>query len=136
MCILRGGNYPISTTIEFTPSDSGTNGYRISYQAYPGETPVLNGGLQVTGWTQQSGNIWKAPLNRTNKLRSLYVNDKRAFMASKTVDSIGCFGTYSITAGQANWAWESGSQCDGAQYSLSDFPAIASNQDDLETRTT
>ncbi len=132
---LRGGNYPVNSTIEFGPGDSGTNGYRIIYAAYPNETPVLNGGVQVTGWTQHSGNIWKAPLDRANKLRTLYVNDKRAFMASKTVNSAGCHGTYNITAGQAAWAWESGSQCDGARYSLSDFPAIARNQDDIEIET-
>jgi hypothetical protein len=132
---LRGGNYQVPGTIEFTPSDSGTNGYRVIYAAYPNETPVLDGGVQVTGWTQHSGNIWKAPLNRANKLRALYVNGKRAFMASKTINSAGCYGTYNITAGQASWAWESGSQCDGAKYSLADFPAIARNQDDIEIET-
>jgi hypothetical protein len=44
---LRGGNYSITSTITFTPQDSGTNGYRIYYQAYSGEEPVLNGGTQA-----------------------------------------------------------------------------------------
>ena len=132
---LRGGSYPVSGTIELGSGDSGTNGYRVIYAAYANETPVLDGGVQVTGWTQHSGNIWKAPLDRANKLRTLYVNDKRAVMATKTVNSAGCHGTYNITAGQAAWAWESGSQCDGARYSLSDFPAIAGNQDDIEIET-
>ncbi|MFI1993465.1 ricin-type beta-trefoil lectin domain protein [Actinoplanes sp. NPDC020271] len=132
---LRGGSYPVSSTIEFGPGDSGTGGHRVVYAAYPNETPVLEGGVQVTGWTQQSGNIWKAPLNRSGKLRALYVNDKRAFMAAKTINSAGCQGTYTITAGQADWAWESGSQCAGAKYSASDFPAIATNQDDIEIET-
>ncbi|MBF9133355.1 RICIN domain-containing protein [Plantactinospora sp. S1510] len=132
---FRGGNYPVSSTIELGSGDSGTNGYRVIYAAYPNETPVFDGGVQVTGWTQHSGNIWKAPLDRANKLRALYVNDKRAYMASKTISSAGCYGTYNITAGQAAWAWESGSQCDGAKYSLSDFPAIARNQDDIEIET-
>ena len=108
----------MSSTIDFTSADSGTNGYRVVYAAYQNETPVLDGGVQVTGWTQHSGNIWKAPLDRANKLRALYVNGKRAFMASKTINSAGCYGTYNVTAGQAAWAWESGSQCDGAKYSL------------------
>ncbi|MGW5611939.1 RICIN domain-containing protein [Streptomyces sp. NPDC003753] len=129
---LRGGTYPVSSTIDFTSADSGTNGHRVVYAAYPGEKPVLDGGVQVTGWRQQSGNIWKAPLNRDDKLRALYVNGKRAEMASKTINSAGCYGTYTVAAGQAPWAWESGSQCDGAKYSLSDLPAIASNQDDVE----
>ncbi|GGM22233.1 hypothetical protein GCM10011608_03760 [Micromonospora sonchi] len=132
---LRGGSYPVSSTIEFGPSDSGTNGHRITYAAYPGETPILEGGVQVTGWTQHSGNIWKAPLDRANKLRTLYVNDQRAYMASKTINSAGCHGTYNITAGQADWAWESGSQCDGARYRTADFPAVSRNQEDIEIET-
>ncbi|MEV1014070.1 RICIN domain-containing protein [Micromonospora sp. NPDC049801] len=132
---LRGGRYPVTSTVEFGASDSGTNGYRISYAAYPGETPILDGGVPVTGWTQHSGNIWKAPLDRSTKLRTLYVNDKRAQMATKTVSSGGCYGTYNVTAGQASWAWESGSQCDGAKYSQNDFPAIPRNQDDIEIET-
>ncbi|WP_406066981.1 ricin-type beta-trefoil lectin domain protein [Micromonospora sp. NBC_01638] len=132
---LRGGSYPVSSTVEFGPGDSGTNGFRVIYAAYPNEKPVLDGGVQVTGWTQHSGNIWKAPLDRASKLRALYVNDKRAYMASKTISSAGCYGTYNITAGQAAWAWESGSQCDGAKYSMADFPAVARNHDDIEIET-
>ncbi|MFF7258785.1 RICIN domain-containing protein [Streptomyces sp. NPDC008159] len=132
---LRGGNYPVSSTIDFTSADSGTNGHRVVYAAYQDEKPVLNGGVPVTGWTQHSGNIWKAPLDRDDKLRALYVDGKRAQMASRTMSSAGCYGTYTITAGQAPWAWESGSQCDGAKYSLADLPAVAANQDDVEIRT-
>ncbi|GAA1287210.1 hypothetical protein GCM10009634_36320 [Saccharothrix xinjiangensis] len=132
---LRGGEYPVGSAIEFTPADSGTNGHRVFYSAYPGETPVLSGGVRVTGWTQHGGNVWKAPLNRGNKLRALYVNDKRAFMATKTIASQGCYGTYAVTAGQASWARESGSQCDGARYGLADLPAISRNPDDVEIET-
>ncbi|MGW3109296.1 RICIN domain-containing protein [Streptomyces sp. NPDC001100] len=132
---LRGGTYPVGSTIDFTSADSGTNGHHVVYAAYQNEKPVLDGGVPVTGWTQHSGNIWKATLNRDDKLRALYVNGKRAQMASKTINSAGCYGTYSVTAGQAPWAWESGSQCDGAKYSLSDLPAIASNQDDVEIKS-
>ncbi|MDI6100402.1 ricin-type beta-trefoil lectin domain protein [Actinoplanes sp. NEAU-A12] len=132
---LRGGSHPVSSTIEFGPADSGTGGHRVVYAAYPNEVPVLEGGVRVTGWTQHNGNIWKAPLDRANKLRALYVDGKRAHMAAKTISSAGCHGTYNITAGQAAWAWESGSQCAGARYSASDFPAIAGNQDDVEIET-
>ncbi|MEJ2854079.1 MULTISPECIES: RICIN domain-containing protein [unclassified Saccharothrix] len=132
---LRGGTYPVTSTIEFGTIDSGTNGHRVIYSAHPGETPVLDGGVRVTGWTQHSGNVWKAPLSRPNKLRALYVNDKRAHMAAKTVTSLGCQGTYTVTAGQAPWAWESGSECDGSRYALSDVPAIAANQGDVEIET-
>ncbi|HPT90852.1 MAG TPA: carbohydrate-binding protein [Acetivibrio sp.] len=129
---LRGGTYNITETITFGPQDSGTNGYRIYYMAYPGETPVLSGATKVTGWTRHTGNIYKANLNRSTKLRNLYVNDKRASMTSKTVTARGGHGTYSVTAGQAPWAWTSGSKSDGVRYNLSDVPEITHNKDDLE----
>lgn len=129
---LRGGTYNITSTIAFGPQDSGTNGFRIYYQAYAGETPVLSGATKVTGWTQYSGSIYKATLNRSTKLRNLYVNDQRALMTKKTVSAQGGNGTYSVTAGQAAWAWLSGSNSDGVQYNTSDVPAIAGNKDDLE----
>ncbi|MGM1064955.1 ricin-type beta-trefoil lectin domain protein, partial [Saccharothrix sp. Mg75] len=132
---LRGGEYRVSGTVGFTPADSGTNGYRVVYAAYQDEVPVLSAGVRVTGWTQHSGNVWKAPLDRGTKLRALYVNDKRAFMAAKTITSQGCYGTYTVTAGQAPWARESGSQCDGAKYGLADLPAISRNPDDVEIET-
>ncbi|MBN2440927.1 MAG: hypothetical protein JXJ04_06265, partial [Spirochaetales bacterium] len=72
--ILRGGTYNVSGPITFEPRDSGSNGYKIYYEAYPGEVPVLNGGTLVTGWTQHSGNIYKAALNHSAKLRTLIVN--------------------------------------------------------------
>jgi hypothetical protein len=129
---LRGGDYRITSPISFGTQDSGSGTHRIFYQAYPGETPVLNGAVKVTGWSKSSGNIYKAPLSRTTKLRNLYVNDARANMTSKAVSSKGGTGTYAVTSGQATWAWNSGSGSDGIKYATGDVPAIASNKDDLE----
>jgi len=129
---LRGGTHVITSPIILKPEDSGKNGYRIYYQAYPGETPVVSGATKVTGWTLHSGNIYKAALDRETKLRFLYVNDKRALMTSKKVTARGGQGTYSVTSGQASWAWASGSKSDGVKYNTSDVPAIAGNKDDLE----
>ena len=53
-------------------------------------------------------------------------------MTSKTVSAKGGSGTYSVTAGQAAWAWASGSNSDGVKYATTDVPTIASNKDDLE----
>lgn len=129
---LREGTHLVSETIQLKPEDSGNNGYRIIYQAYPGETPVVSGAVKVTGWTLHSGSIYKAPLNRTTKLRNLYVNDKRAQMTKKAMTARGGQGTYSVTAGQADWAWTSGSKSDGVKYNGSDMPEIKTNKDDLE----
>jgi len=129
---LRGGVYSITNTIAFGPLDSGMSGHRVFYQAYPGETPVLNGATKVTGWTKTSSNAYSAPLKRATKLRNLYVNDSRAVMTKKTVTSKGGYGTYAVTSGQAAWAWASGSQSEGAKYATTDIPAITTNKDDLE----
>ena len=130
--VLRGGTYRLLSSISFVPADSGTGGHRIQYEAYPGETPILNGAVKVTGWSQASGGIYKAQLARTTKLRNLYVNDARADLTRKVVTAQGGTGTYSVKAGQASWAWASGSNSDGAKYSLTDVPNITSNKDDLE----
>lgn len=121
---LRGGLYPISETITLNNLDSGTNGYRVYYQAFDNETPVIHGATQVSNWSQHSGDIYKATLNRTDKLRSLFVNDERAYMANKNVTSSGSWGTYNITAGQAPWAWISGSHPDGVTYSSTSIPNL------------
>lgn len=129
---LRGGRYEVRSTVEFGPEDSGTNGHRVIYEAYGDEVPVLTGSTQVDGWTPHEGAIFKTSLTRSTKLRNLYVNDRRALMASKTVQAQGGQGTYAVTAGQAEWAWESGTKSDGVRYPANDVPAIAQNQDDLE----
>src|SRR5690606_326772 len=69
---LRGGTYRLSETLVLTPEDSGKNGHSIVYQAYPGETPILSGSVQVTGWTPHDENVYKATLDRSGKLRNLY----------------------------------------------------------------
>jgi hypothetical protein len=128
---LRGGHYPITETLTFTPADSGKNGHKICYQAYGNEVPVFNGADKVTGWKNYKGRIFEAKLDRSTKLRTLIVNDKRAYMAHKTVMAHGGWGDYTVTAGQADWARKSGSKPDGVNYAASDVPEIA-NASDVE----
>ena len=52
---FRNGSYPITEPVEFLPEDSGTVDATISYEAFPGETPVIDGGRPVTGWTVADG---------------------------------------------------------------------------------
>ncbi len=80
---LRGGTYQFPSTLQLGPQDSGTNGYEVVYQAYPGETPILSGGTNVTGWTlYDSGkNIYRASVGTSCYSRQLYVNGVRATRA-------------------------------------------------------
>ncbi len=76
---LRGGAYPITEPVAFTPEDSGTAEAPVSYRAYPGETPILSGGLAVTGW-QQEGDLWVADVPEAASLKDfheLWVGEER-----------------------------------------------------------
>ncbi len=132
---LREGSYNLTDTVTFTPEDSGTNGYTIHYRAYPKETPVIMAAEKVTGWMQYDGDIYRAPLSRSAKLRSLYVNEKRAYMASRTITCQGGWGEYTVTGGSAPWAWDSGTQSDGIKYRGEDFPASPRNPSDIESES-
>jgi len=79
---LRGGTYALDSTVAFGPADGGKNGYYVKYAAYTGETPLLTGGVPVTGWTvsDQAKNIWKAT-GVTSRFRQLYVNGTKAIRA-------------------------------------------------------
>src|SRR5210317_2078312 len=48
---LRGGTYTLSSSVLFDANDSGTNGHKVVYRAFPGETPIVCGGRAVKGWT-------------------------------------------------------------------------------------
>ena len=80
---LRGGRYQLTSTLTFSTVNSGGNGQYIVYESYPGETAILSGGKQVTGWTQVPGQpYWVAsvPTNAgfAGYFRQLYVNGVRA----------------------------------------------------------
>jgi hypothetical protein len=77
---LRGGTYRLASTFSLSSIDSGTNGYRVRYLAYPGETPVVSGGLAVTGWVPASPGTWKATPPSLD-FRQLYVDGEPATRA-------------------------------------------------------
>lgn len=56
--LIRGGIYEES----INPANSGTVGAPITYANYSGEEVVVEGGEEITGWTQESGNRYYAPV--------------------------------------------------------------------------
>ncbi|MEU7476866.1 RICIN domain-containing protein [Lentzea sp. NPDC042327] len=73
---LADGTYRLSQPLRFTAADSGTNGYRVLWQAAASARPVISGSRAVTGWTvADSGkNIWRADVGTGLDARQLYVN--------------------------------------------------------------
>ena len=80
---LRAGTHTLDSTLTLTSSDKGTNGHRIYYKAYPGETPVISGGVSVANWSlhDASKNIYRANIGTSFDSRHLYVDGVRAIRA-------------------------------------------------------
>ena len=138
---LMDGVWELTETLRFDERDSGTNGHFVRYQALPGAKPVVSGGKRLDAdWTVAGDVSWlrgglvayKTPLARNDKRRAIYVNDQRASMTRKTLQPKRSVGSYSVTAGQADWAWVSGSKPSGNVFSSADLPANARNPQNIE----
>ncbi len=77
---LAGGEYLLEQTVVFDARDSGTKGHFVIYRAVDGETPLISGGKQITGWTPSSEGWFRAP-DIGLPFRQLYVNGRRAIRA-------------------------------------------------------
>ncbi|MFI5167754.1 MAG: right-handed parallel beta-helix repeat-containing protein [Thermoanaerobaculales bacterium] len=75
---FRAGTYYLPATEQFTSEDSGSPSLEIVYQNYPGEAPVISGGMRVRNWTNVSGNTWKTTLPASTKyFENLFYNGVR-----------------------------------------------------------
>jgi hypothetical protein len=88
---LRGGTYRLSQAFSLGPADSGENGHKVVYAAYPGEVPVFNGAIQVTGFSLYDGskNIYRAAVPVGTQSRQLFVNGVRAQRARGPLNPSG-----------------------------------------------
>ena len=79
---LRGGTYELSASVVFQANDSGANGHKVIYRAFPGETPVVSGGQVIKGWSihDKENNIYKASVGDL-EFRQIYVNGVRGVRA-------------------------------------------------------
>jgi hypothetical protein len=81
---IRGGTYTLPDVIVFGPEDSGTDQYSITYQAVPGEEPVISSGVEIVNWRKPEtmlgdlpvpaeGNVWVADVPESlGRFRTLY----------------------------------------------------------------
>ncbi|MEO8048391.1 MAG: right-handed parallel beta-helix repeat-containing protein [Nitrospirota bacterium] len=70
---LREGTYELKEPVVFQAHDSGQQGYRVTYMAYPGEHPVVTGGQRILGWVHAGNGVFKANTHGL-QFRQLYVN--------------------------------------------------------------
>ena len=78
---LSGGTYFLAKPLVLKPEDSG-----VTFAALPGETPVISGGVAISGWREEKVNgkkAWVADLPEVAKdgwrFRELFVNGARRY---------------------------------------------------------
>lgn len=80
---MRGGFYSLPDTFRLTPEDSGSASSPTLYAAYPGEHPVLSGGMKLKGWKTDSRGWWHLVLPEVAAGRwyfqQLFANDGRRY---------------------------------------------------------
>ncbi|MGA8150801.1 MAG: right-handed parallel beta-helix repeat-containing protein [Terriglobales bacterium] len=98
--MVRQGTYylPLSPTnpgtLNFTAADSGTVAAPVTWENYQGETPVVSGGLPVSGWAHVSGALWQAKLPANiQPFESLFYNGQRR-LRSRLQSSAAGVGYY------------------------------------------
>jgi hypothetical protein len=130
VAILKG-TYTISSPILFDERDSGANGFHVIYQSIDGpDAAKLVGGTPITGWTQYSGNIYRAPIGFTPQ--ELFENGVRAVTA-RTPNINGGWGV--STTGQGPWLKNlsyNNSSNTQFRYSPSDFNPSGLNTSSLQ----
>ena len=89
--VFRGGTYTLAETLILGPEDDAAADRPLTLRAHEGETPVLSGGVSVTGWRKLTadeepahlhpaarGKLWVADLPKgVDFTRSLYDDDRR-----------------------------------------------------------
>lgn len=111
---LYGGTYQLAGSFQLlentTNHDSGTGGYNIIYEAYPGQIPVVSGGIVVTNWSlfNAGSNIWSAFVGTGVNSRQLYVNGVRAVRARSALNppgfSVTSTGFTTTSTAMQSWA--------------------------------
>lgn len=81
VCILPG-YYKLDETVVFGSEHAGRGEYRVIYRGSSlFDPPVISGGEAVSGWTQVTEQIWKAPVPKVDEIRNLYVDGRAATRA-------------------------------------------------------
>lgn len=82
---IAGGRYSLTSAVEFTPEDGGRDDAPVVYRARSGETPVFDGGRDVSGIEVGKDGRWRAFLPEVAEGKAyyeqLYVNGRHAVRA-------------------------------------------------------
>lgn len=116
---IREGTYEET----LTPTNSGTAGNPIVFQSYPGEKVIISAMEALSGWTQDSGSIYKTTISFSDLGQNNFVvNDKTALnlarWPNKTTDDPFILNSIRNTGGS------DGNVINGAYLTESSIPGI------------
>jgi len=80
---LRGGTYYLPEPLVFTEQDSGTKDAPLVFSAYPGEHPVISGGIRLEhlDWQPYRDGILQAKVPATLATEEIFINGERQVLA-------------------------------------------------------
>ncbi len=78
--LIRGGTYRLAKPVVFSLEDSAPPGRTVTYEAYPGETPVFASGVPITNWRRLDYDLPGLPAAARDKV---WVADVSAFRQLK-----------------------------------------------------
>jgi hypothetical protein len=82
--IIRKGTYHLSEPLRFTPENSSTQNAPVTYEAYPGEKPVISGARPLSAWKSYKGGIWSCSVPAKGEgapIRHLFYQGKEQDLA-------------------------------------------------------
>lgn len=99
---IMEGMYYQDETLRFDERDSSTNGFFTTYKAYKQDKAVISGGIEINGWEQHEGDIWKIPVPTDfpaeQYISNLYLDNKVAVMGRKFLEAKNAVkGNFEVT---------------------------------------
>jgi len=79
--VVRAGTYYLPDGLTFSPEDSGTREFSVTYAACPGEVPILIGGVRLTGWRRHKEHIFVADIPEGATPGQLFEDGRRMPLA-------------------------------------------------------
>jgi len=131
---VRGGRYELTTPLTFGPEDSGTADKPVTWRAMAGETPVISGGVRLTGFQRSADGRWTLTIPAVQRgewtFRQLWVNGERRFRPRLPKD-----GYHFIEAELPASDAAKGKGFDRFRYRAGDLDPAWRNQRDIEVLT-
>ena len=81
--VIRGGTYFEQVLV----TRGGTTGAPVTFQAYPGEAPIVDASMEVTGWSPVGNGVYRAAFTHGGAARSANGYDDDAFAQSTCPDA-------------------------------------------------